>query len=77
MTLDEFIDEYDEMVSKVETDLENLNDDILTELRTFKGYSISVEDWLFEYIHHLHQHGGEIGYILTVWKRKNRGPQEE
>jgi len=77
MVLDDIVQEYDNMVSKVETDLQVLTDEMLSELRTSKGYSLTVEDWIFEYIHHLHQHGGEIGYILTVWKRKRRALQDD
>ncbi|MHA1199925.1 MAG: DinB family protein [Candidatus Heimdallarchaeaceae archaeon] len=77
LTLDDLIEGYDEMVSKVEQELANINDNQLNEMRTYKEYSITVEDWLFEYIHHLNQHGGELGFILTAWKRKNRSLVEE
>jgi hypothetical protein len=72
LTLDDLIEGYDEMVSKVEENLASVSDDQLQEKRTYKEYSITVEDWLFEYIHHLNQHGGELGFILTAWKRNKR-----
>ena len=72
LSLDDLIEEFDNMVSEIEMEFANIEDNQLTELRDYKGYEISVEDWIFEYINHILNHGGELGYILTAWKRKNR-----
>ncbi len=77
LTLDDLIEGYDKMVSSVEKNLSSIVDSQLNEMRTYKEYSISVADWLFEYIHHLNQHGGELGFILTAWKRKKRSLSED
>jgi len=71
-TLDELIEKYDDMFIEIEEKLTYLKKEHLKEARMYKDYSLSVEDWLYEYIHHLNQHSGEIGLILTAWKRKKR-----
>ncbi|MCG3215489.1 MAG: DinB family protein [Candidatus Heimdallarchaeota archaeon] len=72
LALEDFIDGYDDTVSTIETRLERLSEEDLDKKRSYKEYSMTVEDWLFEYIHHLNLHSGEIGFTLTAWKRKNR-----
>ena len=72
LSLEDMIEAYDDMVMNVESKLDNLQDKQLSEPRSYKNYSLTVEDWLFEYIHHLNHHGGEIGLILAGWKRKQR-----
>ncbi len=77
LNLDDLIEGYDDLVSEAEEKLSKITDVQLNEARSYKEYSISVEDWLFEYIQHLNHHGGELSLILTAWKRKNRSLTEE
>ena len=42
----------------------------------YKGYKISVKEALFEYVHHLFNHEGQIAQIITAWKRKQRAITE-
>ena len=77
LILEELIEEYDKMVIMAEDNLSKLDDSQLEEMRNYKDYTISVEDWLYEYIFHLNQHSGELGFILTAWKRKNRSLSED
>ena len=76
ISLDDMIEAYDELVSKSESLFEKLEDGVLTEIRNYKEYEMSVEEWLFEYIHHLNQHAGELALYLTIWKREQRAPKE-
>ncbi|MHA2357630.1 MAG: DinB family protein [Candidatus Heimdallarchaeaceae archaeon] len=72
LTLESMIEEYEQALNKIETDFDNLSDEDLKEGRSYKEYTMLVEEWFFEYIHHLNQHAGELGLYLTVWKRKQR-----
>jgi len=72
VTLEQLITKFEKLVSYVEDKFSKLNDDILSEERNFKQYSMNVEDWLFEYLFHLNQHSGEINLISKAWKRKER-----
>ena len=72
ISIDQLITKFEKLVLYVESNFSKLNDEILGELRNYKEYSMSVEDWLFEYIFHLNQHSGEIGLISKAWKRKVR-----
>ena len=71
-SLEQIIEKYDEMFIGIEEKFTDLTVENLTEARMYKEYSLSVEEWLFEYIHHLNKHSGEINLILTAWKRKKR-----
>ncbi len=76
LTIDQLVTKYEKLVSYVEGNFSKLNDEILREFRNYKEYSMSVEDWLFEYIFHLNQHSGEISLIAKAWKRKERSIQD-
>lgn len=77
LTLEDLIEGYDEMVLQAERQLSKIIDDQLNEARIYKDYSLSVEDWLFEYIHHLNHHAGEVSFISTAWKRMKRSLVDE
>ncbi len=72
---EQLVVKFDKLVSYVESNFSKLSDEILGELRNYKEYSMSVEDWLFEYIFHLNQHSGEISLMSKAWKRKERSIQ--
>ena len=72
LTLEDLIEGFDETISEIEVKLERVKEEDLLRNRSYKEYSMTVEDWLFEYIHHLNLHSGEIGLALTIWKRKSR-----
>lgn len=74
-TLDELVEKYDDVFIAIEEKLADLKEEHLNEARMYKEFSLPVEDWLYEYIHHLNHHSGEIGLILTAWKRKKRSLQ--
>ena len=76
LSLENLIDGYDEAISEIEEKLEDIVEENLPENRSYKEYSMTVEDWLYEYIHHLNLHCGEIGLTLTTWKRKSRSLEE-
>ena len=76
LSLEEIIEGYDDAISDIETKLKGVKEEDLLENRSYKEYSMSVEDWLYEYIHHLNLHSGEIGLTLTTWKRKSRSLEE-
>ena len=76
LTLEDLIEGYDDTISEIEEKLEGVKEKNLSENRFYKEYSMTVEDWLYEYIHHLNLHSGEIGLILTTWKRKSRSLKE-
>jgi hypothetical protein len=76
ISLDDMIKAYDEMVSRAENLLGKLEDDNLSETRKYKEYEMSVEEWFFEYIHHLNQHAGELAIYLSIWKREQRAPKK-
>ncbi len=71
-TLDELIEKYDDVFIEIEEKFTDLKREHLLEARMYKDFSMTVEDWLYEYIHHLNQHSGELGLILSAWKRKKR-----
>jgi hypothetical protein len=75
IALDDILREFDELTMKTESMLQELNDEVLSESRSYKDYEITVEEWFFEYIHHLNQHAGEIALYLNIWKRENRVPK--
>ena len=72
LLLEELLQLYDDFVSKATKQLSKVRDLSLDEERNYKEYSLNVEDWLFEYIHHLSKHGGEINVAHLGWKRKER-----
>ena len=76
LTTEQLVVKFDKLVSYVENHFKKLNTEILKELRNYKDYSMSVEDWLFEYIFHLNQHSGEISLMSKAWKRKERSVQD-
>ena len=76
LSLENLIEGYDDAISEIETKLESVKERNLPENRSYKEYSMTVEDWLYEYIHHLNLHCGEIGLTLTTWKRKSRSLEE-
>jgi hypothetical protein len=76
ISLDDMIEAYDEMISRTENLLGKLEDDDLSETRTYKEYEMMVEEWFFEYIHHLNQHAGELALYLSIWKREQRAPKK-
>lgn len=75
LTRDQLVGKFDKLVSYTENNFSKLNDEVLREFRNYKEYSMSVEDWLFEYIFHLNQHSGEISLMSKAWKRKERSIQ--
>ncbi|NPD88070.1 MAG: DinB family protein [Asgard group archaeon] len=72
ITLEDMLETYDNLTSKTESMFQRLKDEHLTESRSYKDYLMSVEEWFFEYIHHLNQHAGELALYLTIWKREQR-----
>lgn len=76
LTLDDMLKSYDELTSETESLFQGLKDEILTESRSYKDYKMLVEEWFFEYIHHLNQHAGELVLYLTIWKREQRAQKE-
>jgi hypothetical protein len=76
LTKDQLVEKFDKLASYVENNFSKLNNEILSELKNYKEYSMSVEDWLFEYIFHLNQHSGEISLMSKAWKRKERSIQD-
>ncbi len=70
--IDEIISVYDNFVSIAMEKLSKVKDLDLADEREYKEYSLNVEDWLFEYIHHLNKHCGEINVAHIAWKRKER-----
>ena len=74
ITIDDMIEAYDDLVNKTESMFKELNDEILIENRNYKEFQMTVEEWFFEYIHHLNQHAGELALYLTLWKREQRAP---
>ncbi|MHA1345336.1 MAG: DinB family protein [Candidatus Heimdallarchaeaceae archaeon] len=72
LLVEEIISVYDSFVSEVIDKLTKVKDLSLTDERDYKEYPLNVEDWLFEYIHHLNKHCGEINLARIAWKRKER-----
>ncbi len=70
--LEEIISVYDNFVVDVTEKLCKVKDLNLEDERNYKEYPLNVEDWLYEYIHHLHKHCGEINFAHVAWKRKER-----
>jgi len=71
-TLENLLESFDELVDRTEIMFKELQDAILTEQRNYKDYQMTVEEWFFEYIHHLNRHAGELALYLTIWKREHR-----
>lgn len=69
LTLDEYISAYEKVVNEVLECFSNLTDDMLERNIDFKGYSRPIKEWLFEYIHHLSFHSGQLSQIHVIWKR--------
>lgn len=69
LTLQDFIELFNKVSADIEKSLSSLNDDTLEQEREYKGYAKTVEVWLFEYIHHLSFHSGQLAQIHTIWKR--------
>ena len=72
LLIEEIISVYDDFVSVATEKLRKVKDSDLTDERDYKEYPLNVEDWLFEYIHHLNKHCGEINIAHIAWKRKER-----
>ncbi len=72
LLIEEIISVYDNFVSIAMKKLSKVKDLDLAEEREYKEYPLSIEDWLFEYIHHLNKHCGEINVAHIAWKRKER-----
>ncbi len=70
--LEEIISVYDNFVADATEKLSKVKDLNLDDERNYKEYPLDIEDWLFEYIHHLHKHSGEINIAHVTWKRKER-----
>ncbi|MHA1829571.1 MAG: DinB family protein [Candidatus Heimdallarchaeaceae archaeon] len=71
-TINEILGIYDSFVEKIPSRFERLSDEDLDKNILFKGYTLRLEDWLYEYIHHLSYHSGEMGLYSVLWKRKQR-----
>lgn len=69
---EEIISVYDNFVLIATEKLRKVKDSNLADERDYKEYPLNVEDWLFEYIHHLNKHCGEINIAHIAWKRKER-----
>lgn len=72
LLIKEIITVYDEFVANATDKLSKVKDLDLADDRNYKEYPLNVEDWLFEYIHHLNKHCGEINVAHIAWKRKER-----
>ncbi|MBY9000476.1 MAG: DinB family protein [Candidatus Heimdallarchaeota archaeon] len=72
MLIEDIVEVYDESITAIEKKLVKINNLNLNVERSYKGQSLTVEDWLFEYIHHLNKHCGEINIAHTTWKRNER-----
>ncbi len=72
LRLEEIISVYDDFVPVAMEKLRKVKDSNLADERDYKEYTLNVEDWLFEYIHHLNKHCGEINVAHIAWKRKER-----
>lgn len=72
LLIEEIISVYDDFVSDATEKLNKVKDSNLADERDYKEYPLNVEDWLFEYIHHLNKHCGEISIAHIAWKRKER-----
>lgn len=72
LLIEEIISVYDDFVSNATEKLSKVKDSNLAEERDYKEYSLNVENWLFEYVHHLNKHCGEINIAHIAWKRKER-----
>ena len=70
--LEEIISVFDNFVVDVTEKLCKVKDLNLDDERNYKEYPLNVEDWLYEYIHHLHKHCGEINIAHVAWKRNER-----
>ena len=70
--LEEIISVYDNFVVDSTEKLCKVKDLNLNDERDYKEYPLNIEGWLFEYIHHLHKHCGEINIAHVAWKRKER-----
>ncbi len=71
-TQEELIAEFKQTTDKSIQLLKKLNDNDLERRLSYKGFEQSIFSWLYEYIHHLSHHGGQLAYILDGWKRKQR-----
>jgi len=72
LLIEEIISVYDDFVSDATEKLSKVKDSNLADERDYKEYPLNVEDLLFEYIHHLNKHCGEINVAHIAWKRKER-----
>ena len=70
--IEEIISVYDNFVADATEKLSKVKSLDLNDERNYKEYPLNVEDWLFEYIHHLNKHCGEINVAHIAWKRKER-----
>ncbi|MHA1303292.1 MAG: DinB family protein [Candidatus Heimdallarchaeaceae archaeon] len=74
--LEVLLNRFDKMVETTTKLLKQLKEEDLEEVRSFKNYSLPVKELLFEYIHHLNHHGGQLALIINSWKRKQRALED-
>lgn len=72
LEIEKIITIFDEAMQENITQLQKISDEDLNEIKELKGYPMKVEDLLFEYIHHLSHHGGQLAQIMNAWKREQR-----
>ena len=72
LSLKDIVNVYDEMISEINKKLKSLENLSLDDERDYKGVQMSIEDWIFEYIHHMNKHCGELNVYHLGWKRKER-----
>ncbi len=70
--IETLIEDFTVQIKKWEEKFNGLNEEDLTEIREYKGFSLTLEEWIYEYIYHLMHHGGQISFIVQTWKRKER-----
>ncbi|MHA1687529.1 MAG: DinB family protein [Candidatus Heimdallarchaeaceae archaeon] len=69
LTLVEYLSAFEKVATQVIERFSSLTDDILEQKLDFKGCSRPIKEWLFEYIHHLSFHSGQLSQIHVIWKR--------
>lgn len=72
LEIEKIIAIFDEEMQENIAQLQKISDEDLNEIKEVKGYPMKVEDLLFEYIHHLSHHGGQLAQIMNAWKREQR-----
>ena len=69
---DDFLIYYDKFVVDIMVKFNKILKMDLTLERDYKDFSMKIEDWIYEYIFHLHKHCGEINVAHIAWKREQR-----